>query len=122
MGQVIEASTGLRPQTYITRHLLRPLGMTATVWSLADVTAASRVALGYFTIDGEWVEEPTPLDDGCIAPMGGIWTTISDLAKWVAFMADAWPASDEPDDAPLSRASRRELRGNLKPASLRRAG
>ena len=108
LGQVIEAASGLRAQTYITRHLLRPLGMLSTVWSLADVTAAMRVAHGFFTIDGEWTPEPPPLDDGCIAPMGGIWTTIYDLAKWVAFMADAWPANDEPDNAPLSRASRRE--------------
>ena len=39
-------------------------------------------------------ELPTP-GDGLIAPMGGLWTTVSDLARWVAFF-DAGRAWNEP--------------------------
>ncbi len=109
LGQVIERASGLRAQTYITRYFLRPLGMMATVWSLDDVTPTTQVAQGFYTIDDEWTPDGEPVGDGCIAPMGGIFTTVSDLAKWVAFLAAAWPATDESDDAPLSRASRREM-------------
>jgi hypothetical protein len=44
-----------------------------------------------------------------IAAMGGIWTTVADLARWVTWLDDAYPARDDPDDGPLSRASRREM-------------
>ena len=41
--------------------------------------------------------------------MGGLWSTVADLARWVAWLDDAFPARDGTDDGPLSRASRREL-------------
>ena len=41
--------------------------------------------------------------------MGGLFTTVVDLARWIAFLADAFPPRDGPDPAPLSRASRREM-------------
>ncbi|HEX3090431.1 MAG TPA: serine hydrolase, partial [Ilumatobacteraceae bacterium] len=50
-----------------------------------------------------------PLGDGAIAPMGGLWSCVSDLAKWVAWFDDAFPPRDDPDDGPLCRASRREM-------------
>jgi CubicO group peptidase (beta-lactamase class C family) len=41
--------------------------------------------------------------------MGGNCTTIADVARWVAWLDDAFPARDGLDDGPLSRASRREM-------------
>jgi CubicO group peptidase (beta-lactamase class C family) len=41
--------------------------------------------------------------------MGGIWTTVADLDRWVRWLDDAFPARHEPDDGPLCRASRREM-------------
>src|SRR5690606_37156970 len=68
----------------------------------------SRLAHGYRLQDTEWLEEP-PLPDGSFGPMGGMLTPLGDLGRWVRFMLDAWPARDGADDAPLSRASRREM-------------
>jgi len=42
--------------------------------------------------------------------MGGLFSSVRDLAAWAAWFAAAFPARDDPDDArPLSRASRREM-------------
>jgi CubicO group peptidase (beta-lactamase class C family) len=41
--------------------------------------------------------------------MGGIQTSATDYAKWVAFLLQAWPARDGADAAPVKRASVREL-------------
>ena len=59
--------------------------------------------------DDAWLEEP--IDPyGALAAMGGIFTTVRDLARWVAGFLDAFPPRDDPDDGhPLSRASRREM-------------
>jgi CubicO group peptidase (beta-lactamase class C family) len=40
--------------------------------------------------------------------MGGLWSTVDDLARWVGFWCDAFPPRDDPDHGPLRRSSRRE--------------
>jgi CubicO group peptidase (beta-lactamase class C family) len=59
--------------------------------------------------DEGWLHEGEPLGDGTIAPMGGIWSTVRDLARWVAFFLDAFPPRDEADDGSLPRWARREM-------------
>jgi hypothetical protein len=49
------------------------------------------------------------LPDGAFGAMGGMLTSLDDLARYVAWMADAWPPRDGDDAGPLKRASRREM-------------
>jgi len=103
LGQVVEAVTGAPLQQVVTEGLLRPLGMHDTVWD----PPSERAAVGHRRDGDGWAEEP-PLGDGAVGPMGGLWSTVDDLARWVGFWCDAFPARDDPDDLPLRRASRRE--------------
>jgi len=103
LGRVVRRIAGAPLQELVTERLLRPLGMTRTTW-----TAPPEAITGYRRRDDELVPEP-PLGDGAIAPMGGLFTTVTDLARWIAFLADAFPPRDGPEPAPLSRASRREM-------------
>lgn len=106
LGRVIHRATGTRLRDHVTDRLLRPLGMHATTW---DQPADDGWARPMRWLDDAHVAElPTP-PDGMIAPMGGIWTTVSDLAIWATWLADAFPARDGADDGPLRRASRREM-------------
>jgi CubicO group peptidase (beta-lactamase class C family) len=41
--------------------------------------------------------------------MGGLQTSANDYARWVAFLLSVWPARDDADDGPVSRASVRML-------------
>jgi CubicO group peptidase (beta-lactamase class C family) len=103
LGQVVATVTGQRLQAVVEERLLRPLGMHRTVWE----SPAEGAATGHRWQDGGWqVEEPLP--DGAVGPMGGLWSTVGDLARWVAFWCEAFPPRDDPDGAPLRRASRRE--------------
>lgn len=106
IGRVMHRASGVRPQALITERLLKPLGMTRTVWEAKDAPVGADIIVGLRADDG--APEPTPRD-GCLAPMGGLWSTVADLATWVDFLADAWPPRDAADTAPLSRASRREM-------------
>ena len=87
-------------------RLLDPLGMSSTTWVRP---AISNTAEPYSWVDEAWVAEPEPLGDGTIAPMGGLWTTVRDLATWVAFFCDAYPPRDDPDEGPVPRWARREM-------------
>jgi CubicO group peptidase (beta-lactamase class C family) len=103
LGRVVRHLTGGSLQKLVTDRLLGPLGMTRTTW-----TAPPEAITGYRRRGDELVPEP-PLGEGPTAPMGGLFTTVADLARWIAFLADAFPPRDGPDLAPLSRASRREM-------------
>jgi CubicO group peptidase (beta-lactamase class C family) len=108
LGRLITNVTGTEYRAAVRSRLLEPLGMTATTY-LRDEVPPERLALGYVWRDDAYVEEP--IDGyGALASMGGIFTSVRDLARWVAFFTDAWPPRDDPEGAwPLSRASRREM-------------
>src|SRR3954465_8287340 len=106
VGRVIERTAGGTPQQLITERSLGPLGMENTTWTRPTNT---NVAEPYRWQDESWVAEPEPLGDGTIAPMGGLWSTVTDLARWVTFFCDAYPPRDDPDEGPLARWARREM-------------
>ncbi len=106
VGRVIERVAGVRAQDLVSSSLIEPLGMTATTWVRPE---SREVAQPYRMQDGHWLHEGEPLGDGMIAPMGGIWTTVRDLARWVGFFTDAFPPRDGSDDGPLPRWARREM-------------
>jgi CubicO group peptidase (beta-lactamase class C family) len=108
LGRVVARVTGQRLQQVVTERLLAPLGLTHTAWTPEALPAGTPIATGYRRRDETRAPE-VALGDGGLAPMGGLWTTVGDLARWVAFFCDAFPPRDDPDDGPLSRASRREM-------------
>ncbi|MEY2582382.1 MAG: hypothetical protein QOE09_2231 [Ilumatobacteraceae bacterium] len=106
LGRVIRRVSGDRAQDFITENLLQPLGMARTTWVQPDHDDWARP---YVVRDDQRVADVAPLADGALAPMGGLWSSVSDLARWVAWLTDAFPARDDLDDGPLRRASRREM-------------
>lgn len=107
LGRIITQVSGEPYQSYITREILQPLGMTHTSWEFSSVPR-DELALGYRWEHDSQVPEPM-LHDGVFGAMGGLITTIDDFARYVAFHLDAWPPRDDADTGPVSRATRREM-------------
>jgi D-alanyl-D-alanine-carboxypeptidase/D-alanyl-D-alanine-endopeptidase len=107
LGRIVTNVAGEPYKDVVERRLLKALGMTS---SGLDVTAApaDRRALGYRWEDDAWKLEPT-MAHGAFGAMGGMQTSATDYAKWVAFLLSAWPARDGADAGPVRRASVREL-------------
>ncbi len=106
LGRAVTNAAGLRAQDFVTQNFLQPLGLAATTWRRP---LAGSTMTGYRWRDGAWSEESAPLDDGDFATMGGLWSTVADVARWMIFLMDAFPPRDDPGVGPLSRASRREM-------------
>ncbi|MBI2775797.1 MAG: beta-lactamase family protein [Chloroflexi bacterium] len=108
LGRLITNVAGAEYRDAVRKRLLEPLQMTSTGYLREEVPAA-RLALGYLWRDGGYVAEP--MDPyGALAAMGGLFTSVRDLARWVAFLADAYPPRDDAEAGmPLSRADRREM-------------
>ena len=106
LGRVIQRVSGRRAQQFITENLLLQLGMHRTTWKQPN---HDDWAKPYTVSDGQRVADVAPLHDGAFAPMGGLWSCVSDVARWVAWLADAFPPRDADEAGPLRRASRREI-------------
>ncbi|MBI2762414.1 MAG: beta-lactamase family protein [Chloroflexi bacterium] len=108
LGRLVTNIAGAEYREVVRERILRPLGMDSTTYLQAEVPEG-RLAHGYLWRDEAFIEEP--LDPyGALASMGGIFTSVRDLSRWVAFFTDAFPPRDDPEGSmPLSRASRREM-------------
>lgn len=113
LGRVITAAAGEPYADVVRRRLLEPLGLTSTGFLAPDGPDAAGepdLATGHRRGRDGW--EIVPFAGyGAFAPMGGLFSTVTDLARWVGGMADAFPPRDgEPaEEHPLRRGSRREL-------------
>ncbi len=107
LGRIVSQVSGRPYRDYVQTRLLDPLGLSATTLD-APAVPAGLLARGYRWEDERWKEEP-PLPDGAFGAMGGMLTSLRDLARYVAWSNDAWPPRDAADTGPLRRASRREM-------------
>ncbi len=112
LGEIVTRISETPYPQYVAENILAPLGMVSTGFEPLAPELASRSAVGY---SGRAFS-----DDLAIAPSmpllwaeGGLWTTVSDLAKWLSFQLAAHPdvkADSAPPESPvLAAASRREM-------------
>jgi CubicO group peptidase (beta-lactamase class C family) len=107
LGRVVTNVAGVEYRDVVRTRLLEPLGMRSTVFEAAEVDAG-RVAIGYASRDEAFVEEPFAAY-GALASMGGLFSTVSDLAAWVDGFARAFDERGHDDGHPVSRGSRLEM-------------
>ncbi|MDV3128135.1 beta-lactamase family protein [Mycobacterium sp. 21AC1] len=107
LGRVVEAVTGRDFVGYLTSELLEPLGLTDTTYDYRTVPSG-RLANGYrLTRSGDWELQPFSAP-GSFSAIGGLLSTTGDIARWIGWLAEAFPAGGG-DDAVLARASRRDM-------------
>ncbi|MEO8108268.1 MAG: serine hydrolase domain-containing protein [Actinomycetes bacterium] len=80
LGLVIEAVTGDSYADAVQAQVLGPLGMEASGFRVP--TSAGSVAAGYVRRSTGWADEPIAAS-GAFSPMGGLLSSVSDLATWV---------------------------------------
>jgi CubicO group peptidase (beta-lactamase class C family) len=117
LGRIVSTVSKEPYKDYVERTLLRPLGMLASGFEVEQAPRERR-ALGYRWEDDEWREEET-LAHGAFSAMGGLQTSATDYAKYVAWLLSAWPARDGADAGPVRRSSVRELAQGSNFARLR---
>ena len=110
LGRIVAAAAQAEYAGFVATRLLAPLGMARTGYDAAGFDPGE-LATGYRRGPAGWAE--LPFDPyGAFAPMGGVFSSVSDLARWVAGFAAAFPpggGSDADGTHPLRRASRREM-------------
>jgi CubicO group peptidase (beta-lactamase class C family) len=107
LGRVVSRASGMSYREFLDKRILAPLGMRSSFWTAKDVPA-DRLVTAYRKEEGVLRLE-MPLEDGAFGPMGGLFTSSRDLARWVAFMLAAFPPRDAPEQPPAQRRSVREM-------------
>ncbi|MDX6572882.1 MAG: hypothetical protein QOC86_2038, partial [Gaiellales bacterium] len=108
LGRVVEAVTGRRHQDVVRERVLEPLGLSSTVWSAGDLPP-ERVATGYRPAGDGYTAELPLADGGYFSALGGLYSTVRDLARWSGVFLGAEPPRAGPESAPVSRATLREM-------------
>lgn len=117
LGRIVTNVSGLPYDQYIRREIQQPLGMASTGYEVRDWPLERR-AIGYRWENNRWSLEPT-MRHGAFGAMGGVQTSATDYARWIAFLLSAWPARDEAEAGPVRRATVREMAQGSNFARLR---
>jgi CubicO group peptidase (beta-lactamase class C family) len=107
LGRIVARLSGRPFREYVSHELLVPLGMKSTVWEAHDVPADT-LATGYRREGEQLITQPLP-SDGVFAAAGGLYTSLRDYARYVAFQLAAYPARDDVESGPLRRSTVREM-------------
>jgi len=113
LGRVIAAASGDGYRDYVRENLLLPLGMGATVWEAGDAPPG-RLAVGYRRERDALLAAERP-SDGEFAAAGGLYTSVRDYARYMAFQLAAYPPRPGPDPGPVRRSTLREMHAGQRP-------
>jgi CubicO group peptidase (beta-lactamase class C family) len=106
LGLVVDAVLGEDGgfRAFVLEEVTGPLAMTATAYDARTVGDA--LVTGHHDHGDGWAAEPLVVP-GTFSAMGGLHSSVRDLARWVGGFTDAFRHPDAPH--PLSAASRREM-------------
>jgi CubicO group peptidase (beta-lactamase class C family) len=88
LGEAVARLRGAPWFTLVSERLLAPLGMTRTSY-LPEAPYAPGLSVHHLA--GTLTQEPLH-DTGSMAPAGQLWSTLSDLARFAAFLSEGDPA------------------------------
>jgi CubicO group peptidase (beta-lactamase class C family) len=89
LGEVVARASGVPYRRYLEERILAPLGLSRTTFRPVPPVAAGYLVDAYSdTVRAEpQLEETGDLDSA-----GALWSTVGDLCRWGAFLADPDPA------------------------------
>jgi CubicO group peptidase (beta-lactamase class C family) len=88
-GRVVERATGERFEDYQREHVLGPLGMTNSAWTFRRLPRG-RLVVSYLRVAdgrGGYRRQRTPVFDLGTIPAGNLFTSVDDLARFLAMLA-----------------------------------
>jgi CubicO group peptidase (beta-lactamase class C family) len=107
-GPIVARAAQEPYRAYVDQHILGPLGMTHTVWD-REAVPEDRLAQGWAEAKGGgFTTAGAHWRFGAAEGMGGLYSSVADLSRYVSFQLSAWPPRDGPDEGPLRRSSVRE--------------
>jgi CubicO group peptidase (beta-lactamase class C family) len=105
-GVLVGRASGLPYRDYVGSNLLAPLGMRNSCREDSAVPQGL-LATGY-RLEGDSAVAGRHWRLGAAEAMGGLYSSVADMCRYLAFQLSAWPPRSVPDEGPVQRASLRE--------------
>jgi len=102
----VDRLAGMPLRAYLEQKVFKPLGMTRTTFDNQDADRLGK-ATGYApTPEGFTSQKPWAL--GVVEGMGGLYSTLNDMMRFLAWQTKAWPPRNADESGWPTRASLRE--------------
>jgi CubicO group peptidase (beta-lactamase class C family) len=113
LGEIVSRVSQVPYPQYVAERILTPLQMSSTGFEPLDPAKAERCAVGY---SGRAFSDELPVAPSSppVWAEGGLWSSVTDLGRWLSFQIAAHPVrpgsdSEVPDPQVLSAATRKEM-------------
>jgi CubicO group peptidase (beta-lactamase class C family) len=93
-GVIIERVSGMPWEQFVRKRIFEPLGMNETEPLVAMITGKPNVAIPHALINDSVAVVPVRSTDG-VASAGSVWSSVSDMAKWMRFVIDSGRVGDK---------------------------
>jgi CubicO group peptidase (beta-lactamase class C family) len=87
-GDVVARVSGMSWENFVRTRIFAPLGMNESIPLVSELAGQPNVAVPHGEI-GDSVRVVPGLSTDVIAPAGSIWSSVSDMSKWMRFMLDS---------------------------------
>lgn len=87
LGRIIELLSGDDYETYVTKNIFMPLGMTRSFFDRAPYHLVAHRSHSYVGTDDGLTERPFDFDSGITVSNGGLNAPLGDMARYVAFLS-----------------------------------
>ena len=98
-GLVVEAASGMSFQTFLQTRIFDPLGMAETRYNSDDLKPGDNVATGHAKFDFKDLRPVGVTSWRNVSGAGGIYSSVSDIAKWMNVQLAGGIISGEGDKA-----------------------
>jgi CubicO group peptidase (beta-lactamase class C family) len=106
LGLIVARVAGGAYSDYVDEHILVPMGLGPGAWSSAAVPR-DRLATGYAFEGGQYFPRAEWLF-GAAEGAGGLYASLDQLARLLAYQMTVWPAGGRKSQPPLHNATLRE--------------
>lgn len=93
-GFIVERVSGMPWATFVQTRIFAPLGMTETLPLVSELSGKPNVAVPHAEIRDTLRVVPIRNTDG-VAAAGSVWSSVSDMSKWMRFMLDSGRVGDK---------------------------
>jgi CubicO group peptidase (beta-lactamase class C family) len=87
-GALVAKISGMPWETFIRTRIFEPLGMTESIPLVAGIAGQPNVATPHGLVHDSVRVIPLRTTDA-IAPAGSVWSSVSDMSKWMRFILDS---------------------------------
>ena len=93
-GTIVERASGMTWEAFVRSHIFAPLGMNETEALVSEIAGKSNVSVPHYLVGDSLRVVPMRSTDA-IAPAGSVWSSVSDMSKWMRFILDSGRVGDK---------------------------